>query len=219
MQKARGHAYQAKLGLALPQLVGHYGFRFYFTSLPGNFSPFLHSTFSLSVARSYLALGDGPPRFTRDSTCPALLRNLPSEPACFRLPGCHRLWPTVPSRSTNGLVFDSPALRPGRPYNPDMQARRFGLFRVRSPLLAESLLFSFPAGTEMVHFPALSSTTYVFSRGYPSITLSGFPHSEISGSTPVCGSPKLIAAYHVLHRLLVPRHPPYALSSLTILGN
>ena len=63
MQKARGHAYQAELGLALPQLVGHYGFRFYFTSLPGNFSPFLHSTSSLSVARSYLALGDGPPRF------------------------------------------------------------------------------------------------------------------------------------------------------------
>ncbi len=41
------------------------------------------------------------------------------------------------------------------------------------------------------------------------------PHSEISGSTPVCGSPKLFAAYHVLHRLLAPRHPPYALSSLT----
>ena len=39
-----------------------------------------------------------------------------------------------------------------------MQARWFGLFRVRSPLLAESLLFSVPAGTEMVHFPALSST-------------------------------------------------------------
>ena len=28
---------------------------------------------------------------------------------------------------------------------------------------------------------------------------------------PVCGYPKLIAAYHVLHRLLVPRHPPCAL--------
>src|SRR5579862_5482462 len=51
----------------------------------------------------------------------------------------------------------SPALRPNRPYNPGVQAPRFGLFRVRSPLLAESLLFSFPAGTEMVHFPALSS--------------------------------------------------------------
>ena len=36
-------------------------------------------------------------------------------------------------------------------------------------------------------------------------------HSEIFGSRPVCGYPKLIAAYHVLHRLLVPRHPPCAL--------
>ena len=43
------------------------------------------------------------------------------------------------------------------PYNPAVHARRFGLFRVRSPLLAESLLFSSPAGTEMVHFPALPS--------------------------------------------------------------
>jgi hypothetical protein len=42
------------------------------------------------------------------------------------------------------------------------------------------------------------------------------PHSEILGSKPVCGSPKLFAAYHVLHRLLAPRHSPYALSSLTI---
>jgi hypothetical protein len=43
------------------------------------------------------------------------------------------------------------------PYNPEVQALRFGLFRVRSPLLAESLLFSIPVGTEMVHFPTLSS--------------------------------------------------------------
>ena len=44
------------------------------------------------------------------------------------------------------------------PYNPEVQALRFGLFRVRSPLLAESLLFSSPEGTEMVHFPSLPST-------------------------------------------------------------
>ncbi len=162
---------------------------------------------------------DGPRRFSRDSTCPAILRNLPSEPARFRLPGCHRLWPTFPDRSTSALVDHSPALRPSRPFNPAVHARRFRLLRVRSPLLAESLLFSVPAGTEMVHFPALSSTTYVFSRRSLGINQGGFPHSEISGSTPVCGSPKLIAAYHVLHRLLVPRHPPYALSSLTILGS
>ena len=40
---------------------------------------------------------------------------------------------------------------------------RFGLFRVRSPLLAESLLISLPAGTEMFHFPAFASHAYEFS--------------------------------------------------------
>ena len=43
-----------------------------------------------------------------------------------------------------------------------------------------------------------------------------FPHSEICGSMCICHSPQLIAAYHVFHRLLVPRHPPCALYSLTI---
>ena len=48
-------------------------------------------------------------------------------------------------------------------------------------------------------------------RDHPKV---GFPHSEIFGSKPVRGSPKLIAAYHVLHRLLAPRHPPNALLAL-----
>ena len=39
----------------------------------------------------------------------------------------------------------------------------------------------------------------------------GLPHSDISGSVPVCRSPELFAAYHVLHRLRKPRHPPFAL--------
>ena len=43
----------------------------------------------------------------------------------------------------------------------------------------------------------------------------GFPHSEIAGSRDICSSPTLIAAYHVFLRLLVPRHPPYALFCLT----
>lgn len=42
----------------------------------------------------------------------------------------------------------------------------------------------------------------------------GFPHSEIVGSKPVRSSPTLIAAYHVLHRLSAPRHPPNALKTL-----
>ena len=43
----------------------------------------------------------------------------------------------------------------------------------------------------------------------------GFPHSEICGSMDICSLPQLIAAYHVFHRLLVPRHPPCALLRLT----
>ena len=43
----------------------------------------------------------------------------------------------------------------------------------------------------------------------------GFPHSDICGSMDICSSPQLFAAYHVFHRLLVPRHPPCALYSLT----
>ena len=46
----------------------------------------------------------------------------------------------------------------------------------------------------------------------------GFPHSDISGSLDMCSSPKLFAAYHVFHRLLVPRHPPCALTTLTVAG-
>ena len=43
----------------------------------------------------------------------------------------------------------------------------------------------------------------------------GFPHSDICGSLGICPSPQLFAAYHVFHRLLVPRHPPCALFCFT----
>src|SRR5580700_10337617 len=104
-----------------------------------------------------------------------------------------------------------------RPYDPQGSLRNpgFRLFRVRSPLLSESLLFSFPPGTEMVHFPGFARTRLCIYRAVIRFCRIGFPHSEIPGSMPTCGSPRLIAACHVLHRLLLPRHPPCALSSLT----
>ena len=39
----------------------------------------------------------------------------------------------------------------------------------------------------------------------------GLSHSEIRGLMVICTYPQLIAAYHVLHRLREPRHPPSAL--------
>ena len=75
------------------------GFRIYFTPLPGFFSPFLHSTGSLSVDYEYLALEDGPPIFEQDFTCPALLiaHLVPQLP--FPVRGYHPLWPDFPDRS------------------------------------------------------------------------------------------------------------------------
>ena len=68
----------------------------------------------------------------------------------------------------------------------------------------------------MVHFPGFARTRLWIHRAVIRFCRIGFPHSEIPGSMPTCGSPRLIAACHVLHRLLLPRHPPCALSSLTI---
>ena len=48
------------------------------------------------------------------------------------------------------------------------------------------------------------------------VFMDGFPHSDIGGSQNICFSPPLFAAYHVLLRLPVPRHPPCALFCLTI---
>src|SRR5699024_12828678 len=73
-----------------------YGFRFYFTPLPGFFSPFPHGTGSLSVDYEYLALEDGPPIFEQDFTCPALLSGRLVPPNQFRLRDYHPLWCTFP---------------------------------------------------------------------------------------------------------------------------
>ena len=78
-------------------------------------------------------------------------------------------------------------------------------------------MLSLPPGTKMVHFPGFASRPLLYSETDVSTLLkTSLVDSEIPGSQPVCGSPRLIAAYHVLHRLPSPRHPPYALSSLTI---
>jgi hypothetical protein len=183
-------------------------------SLPsqGFFSPFPHGTSSLSVANEYLALESGLPSFPRDYTCPVVLRiplRVRSSFGYMAITFC-------------GPAFQRVHLKVGlvtlltRSYNPPVQAQRFGLFRFRSPLLSESRLIYFPPGTEMVHFPGLARTRLYIQRAVTRVHRVGFPHSDISGSKPACGSPKLFAACHVLHRLLAPRHPPYALSSLTI---
>ena len=99
--------------------------------------------------------------------------------------------------------------------NPGMHAPRFGLFRFRSPLLTESLVVFSSSGYLDVSVHRVPFLKLRIGLRILEVCSSRFPHSEISGSKDICSSPWLFAAYRVLLRLLAPRHPPYALSSLT----
>ena len=129
------------------------------------------------------------------------------EPHHFRLRGYHPLWLALPGDSASGSVCNSPALNRAGPTTPmDPETHGFGLFRVRSPLLTESLIcFLFLQVLRWFTSLSLPRSTYVFSRKILRFLRREFPHSEIPGSTLVCNSPRLIAAYHVLHRLPSPQ--------------
>ena len=99
--------------------------------------------------------------------------------------------------------------------NPGMHASRFGLFRFRSPLLTESHVVFSSSGYLDVSVHRVPLHTLWIGVWIHEVFSCGFPHSEICGSMDICSLPQLIAAYHVFHRLLVPRHPPCALISLT----
>ena len=99
--------------------------------------------------------------------------------------------------------------------NPRMHAPWFGLFRFRSPLLTESHVVFSSSGYLDVSVHRVPPAYLWIQYAVTEVLSAGFPHSDISGSMDICSSPKLFAAYHVFHRLLVPRHPPYALSCMT----
>ena len=85
-------------------------------------------------------------------SCPALLR-IPLCHLVLRIRGYHPLWHSFPGDSPHTQCTTA------RSYNPSdaLPQRWFGLFPGRSPLLGESLLFSFPEGTKMFQFPSLAS--------------------------------------------------------------
>ena len=142
--------------------------------------------------------------FTRGFTCPVLLGMLLG----FFGISDTGLSPSVVPFSTG---FSYPSVSLSRSRNPGGQVRRFGLFPFRSPLQGE---FLFLRVLRCFTSPGWPRSLILFGLRWRGMTPAGFSHSEISGSKRVCRSPKLIAACRVLRRLLVPRHPSRALSSL-----
>ena len=102
--------------------------------------------------------------------------------------------------------------------NPSMHARWFGLFRFRSPLLSESHVVFSSSGYLDVSVHRVPFLNLWIGLRILEVSSSGFPHSEISGSKHTYCSPKHIAVCRVLHRLLMPRHPPCALINLTYIS-
>ena len=174
------------------------------TSCQECFSPFPHGTGPLSVSREYLALPDGPGRFAQGSTCPALLR-VPLRPAPLRVRSCHALRPPFPRRSARGNGSDDAALQPRRRRNaPGLGyspfARRYWGNHSYFLFLRVLRCFSSPRWP-----PATKSG--ITPKGV------GLSHSDTRASTVICTYARIFAAYHVLHRLREPRHPPCALRS------
>jgi hypothetical protein len=129
--------------------------------------------------------------FRQGFTCPALLTFIDMP---FRIQGYHLLWPAFPDRFPRTIST-------------------FGLVPVRSSLLRESRLISFPPGTEIFQFPGFASYTYVFSARYPCGWVSPFGHCRIKAccqlpdtfrrlprpSSPLTAKASTVCAYSLDH--------------------
>ena len=153
-------------------------------------------------------MGGGPPGFPQGFSCLVVLW-IPLADFRFRLLGFHRLWLAFPKPFDYRFTMLNAVRNPEEPgpsvwpLSRSLAATKEIEFSFSSYCYLDVSVHSVPFRTLWIHARILE------------VCSSRFPHSEISGSMAVCASPKLIAAYHVFHRLLVPRHSPYALSCLT----
>src|SRR5690554_2306534 len=153
------------------------------------FSPFPHGTSSLSVSQEYLALADGPARFIQGFTCPALPRILLSVTVLTNTG-------LSPSMATLSNVFLFVKHQMSQSYNPGTA--------VTVPVWANPISLAATIGITIV----FSSSGYLdvsVPRVCPAcaaihLQCTELPHSDTCGSTCICQSPQLFAAYPVLLR-------------------
>ena len=201
LQKVRGRTL-----MVLPQLVNT-GFQVLFHSPPGVLFTFPSQYFALSVTEEYLALRGGPRSFLQDFSCLVVLWILPCS-LLFHLRGFHPLWLVFP----DPFCYFRKSLLQSEPRH-----ARIPVWALSCSLAATwEIDFSFSSSGYLdvsVHrVPLHTLWIQIWIRR---VSLRGFPHSDICGSQCICHSPQLFAAYHVFHRLSVPRHPPCALLRLT----
>ena len=154
-------------------------------------------------------MGGGPPCFPPDYSCPVVLW-IPASQQQFHLRAFY------PLRMDFPILFDYRCLRLRRSATPML--RRASVWALSRSLAATKKIdVSFSSSGYLdVSVHRVPFLTLWIGVRMTEVCSAGFPHSDISGSMDICSSPKLFAAYHVFHRLLVPRHPPCALISLTM---
>ena len=154
------------------------------------FSPFPHGTGSLSVSQEYLALTDGPAKFTQGFTCPALLRI----PLSITLLTCTGLSPATAPLS-KGFQFIVHQI--SWSYNPDIAETISVWANPRSLATTNGITFVFSSSGYLdVSVPRVCLLCRILCLQH-----SGLPHSDTCGSIRMCRSPQLFAAYRVLLRL------------------
>ena len=163
----------------------------------------------------------GPRGFRPGFPCPAVLRYPSRKATRFRVRGSYPLWPGFPSGSAITRLCNFPTRRQtdqDGPYNPRTATTAvYHTARVwalpRSLATTEGVEVSFlSSGYLDVSVPRLASTCPMDSgRGTRALPRVGFPIRKSPDQRSVSTSPRLIAAAHVLLRLLAPRHPPCAL--------
>ena len=141
----------------------------------------------------------------------------------FRLQDFHLLWSAVPGCSTNELFCNfptAPKRHPIESHDPEyttlsgLHILGLGCSPFARRYLGNHCCFLF-LGLLRCFSSSRSPLQSMYSiADVPALPGTGFPIQKSPGQSLFSSSPKLIAAYHVFHRILAPRHPPFALSSL-----
>ena len=129
----------------------------------------------------------------------------------FRLLDYHQLWSAFPHISTNNFkTYSGP--NPHCISTTGLASSAFARHYSRNLNVD-----FFSSGYLDVSVPRVPHVNLWIQLTFHGSSPWGFPHSDICGSKLICSSPQLFAACHVLHRLLMPRHSPYALVRLNFL--
>ena len=136
------------------------------------------------------------------------------DPACYRLPSCTGLSPSLAGFSKT-VPLEYCHFLQSLPR--DARTPVWAPPRSLAATYAFDVSFS-SSGYLDVSVHRVPLRTLCIGVRMTEVCSAGFPHSDIRGSRDMCSSPRLFAAYHVFLRLSVPRHPSCALLRFTFVS-